>query len=136
MDRRAFLGGATGTVALGLARGAGAAVEAGVKLKVLVPGMPPDEMAQLKAAAPNVELVVCGSGEEAIAKAADADGSYGFVGGELIRVAKKLRWVQVASAGVEGVVTIPELQRSSIVLTNMQRIYAPEISDQALDRKS
>src|SRR5262249_26091346 len=41
-------------------------------------------------------------------------------------------WVQQPSAGVETVATIPELRERPITLTNMQRIYAPEIADQAM----
>src|SRR4051812_19563882 len=49
-----------------------------------------------------------------------------------IRSGKNLRWVQQGSAGVEGVVAIPELVERDIVLTNMQRTFAPEIADQAI----
>ena len=41
--------------------------------------MKPDELAELKAVAPSVRLVECKNEQEAIAQAADADASYGFL---------------------------------------------------------
>jgi phosphoglycerate dehydrogenase-like enzyme len=94
--------------------------------------MAPEELADLRAAAPRAEVVECKSPEEALAKIGDADATYGLISPELLRAGKKLRWIQMPSAGVEHVVSIPELLHSSVVLTNMQGIYAPEIADQAL----
>jgi phosphoglycerate dehydrogenase-like enzyme len=128
MDRRTFISSAAAAASLGTLGEA----QAQKKLKVLIPAMTPEQLAELRAAAPNVELVVCKDGAEVLANAADAEGSYGFVSADLLKAAKKLRWIQIGSAGVEGVVTIPGLAESDITLTNMQRIYAPEIADQAL----
>ena len=127
MDRRLFL---TGAAAASLA--ANEAAQAQARVKVLIPALTPEQLAELKAAAPRANLVICNSPAEALAQIADADATYGFVSAELIRAGKKLRWIQMPSAGVEHVVTIPELANSSITLTNMQGIFAPEISDQAL----
>lgn len=130
MDRRTFLGGAT-VATLGLTAGA-QEIAAAPKVKVLIPGFSPEQMAELHEAAPNADLVVIANDADLLANAADAEGSYGFTSPAFLRAAKKLKWVQVASAGVEGVVNIPELRDSNIILTNMQGIYAPEIADQAL----
>ena len=46
--------------------------------------------------------------------------------------AKKLRWIQTRSAGVWEWVSWPELVESPVVLTNMQRIYSPGISETAI----
>jgi phosphoglycerate dehydrogenase-like enzyme len=62
----------------------------------------------------------------------DADAAFGFIDAQHIRAGNKLRWVQQSSAGVEGVVNIPELVERDIILTNMQRTFAPEIADQAI----
>ena len=75
---------------------------------------------------------MCRSEAEAIGQAAGAVASYGFISRDVIRAGKSLRWVQQPSAGVEGLMEIPELIEGDIVLTNMQRVYAPEIADQAL----
>jgi phosphoglycerate dehydrogenase-like enzyme len=45
--------------------------------------------------------------------------------------AKQLRWIQWGAAGVEGILW-PELVERPVVLTNMQRIYAPVISETAI----
>ena len=78
---------------------------------------------------PEVELVVA---KDSLEQVRDVDASFGFIDAAHIRAGKKLRWVQQGSAGVEGVVSIPELVERDIVLTNMQRILAPEIADQAI----
>ena len=78
---------------------------------------------------PEVELVVA---KDSLEQVRDVDAAFGFIDAAHIRAGKKLRWVQQGSAGVEGVVTIPELVERDIVLTNMQRIFAPEIADQAI----
>jgi phosphoglycerate dehydrogenase-like enzyme len=132
MNRRTFLTGATAAAALAASGSAARAAQNGKKLKVLIPTMSPEQLAELETAAPNVELVVCRNGKEAVEKVKDADASYGFITTDLIRAGQKLKWVQQGSAGVETVVNIPELVNSEIVLTNMQRVLGPEIADQAM----
>ncbi|HEU4752899.1 MAG TPA: D-2-hydroxyacid dehydrogenase [Armatimonadota bacterium] len=128
MDRRTFITGAAGAAALAAGRGTAAQK----RLKVLIPAMSPEQIADLKATAPNVELIVCKNTDEALAQVADADGVYGLITPEIIRAGKKLKWVQTGSAGVENYVTIPELVNSDIVLTNMQKMFGPQISDHAM----
>jgi len=94
--------------------------------------MKPEELADLKSAAPSVQLVECKSEEEAIRHVVDAHASYGFLSQSVIRAGKSLTWVQQPSAGVEHLVEMPELLKSDIILTNMQRAYGPEIADQAM----
>jgi phosphoglycerate dehydrogenase-like enzyme len=101
-------------------------------LKVLIPPTDTADFEDLRAAAPSAELVVCRSQREAQEKVAEAHATYGFITPALIRNGPHLRWVQQPSAGVETVVTIPELVERPIILTNMQRVYAPEIADQAI----
>jgi phosphoglycerate dehydrogenase-like enzyme len=102
------------------------------RLKVIVPPMSPAGLDDLKAAAPDVDLVVCRSEAEAIEHAPGAVACYGYITRGFIRGSKSLRWVQHPSAGVEGLMEIPELVEGDMVLTNMQRAYAPEIADQAI----
>lgn len=135
MNRRAFLSTATASAAAALATTATSAAPPAAdsrSLKILIPSMDPDQIAGLKSVAPRAELVVCKDGRQALENAAEADASYGFITRPIIQAGKKLKWVQQGSAGVEHVVTIPELVESDIVLTNMQRIYGPEIADQAM----
>src|SRR5262249_6111000 len=49
---------------------------------------------------------------------------------EIVKAGARLRWIQSRGAGVEKEL-FPELIHSKIVLTNTQRIYGPEVADQA-----
>ena len=127
MNRRTFLAGTTGAVTLATTLGASA--PPGDRKKVLIPQWEPERIEDLKAAVPGVELLVAKDSREQIR---DVDAAFGFIDEAHIRAGKKLRWVQQGSAGVEGVVGIPELAERDIMLTNMQRTFAPEIADQAI----
>src|SRR5437867_624755 len=107
MNRRSFLAGTTAIAALATAETARA--RESKTLTVLIPATPPDQLAELKAAAPGVELVVCRDAREALEQASNADASYGFITRDIIRAGKRLRWVQQPSAGVEQLMQIPEL---------------------------
>jgi phosphoglycerate dehydrogenase-like enzyme len=102
------------------------------RLKVILPATDPEPLSELQAAAPGAELVQCRNEDEAVERVIDADASYGFITSRVVRAGKSLKWVQQPSAGVEHLMKIPELVRSDIILTNMQRAYAPEIADQAM----
>ncbi len=130
MNRRLFL--AASTSAAAVAPLAPALARQSGRLKVIVPPMGPAELADLRAAAPTLDLVECRSEADAIENAPGAAACYGFITPGVIRGGKSLKWVQQASAGVEGLLEIPELVESEIVLTNMQRAYGPEIADQAI----
>ena len=130
MNRRHFLAASAASTALAAA--ATASAQASEQLKVIVPTMKPEELADLKAVAPFVLLVECKNEDEAIRQVVDAHASYGFLSQAVIRAGKSLRWVQQPSAGVEHLVEMPELLERDITLTNMQRAYGPEIADQAL----
>lgn len=125
MKRRSFL---AATAATSLIAGARASSTT-KRLRVLIPEFPPDQLAELKAAAPDIDLVVP---TDPVREVVDADATYGFISPEILRAGKNLKWVQIGSAGVEGVVSLPGLVESPIVLTNMQRAYGPEIADQAI----
>ncbi len=133
MNRRRFLAASTSATAVAAGPGAALAFDrpAG-RLKVIVPPMTPPQIADLRAAAPALELVECQGEAEALEHAPDAAACYGLITPAVIRAGKSLRWVQQPSAGVEGLLEIPELVNGPIVLTNMQRAYGPEIADQAI----
>ncbi len=65
----------------------------------------------------------------------DADGFVGHITPEQVRVAKKLKWVHVMSAGVEDVLFLSggnDLRDSNIILTNNKIVQGPEIADHAM----
>ena len=83
---------------------------------------------------PQVKLVQA-SGADLTREIVDADG---FVGGPLsaaqIQSAKKLRWVQAFSAGVENQLFLTgntAMRDSAIVLTNNRIAEGPELADHA-----
>jgi len=130
MKRRHFLAVSAATTALGATTGAPARTSK--PLRVIIPPTGPEALAELKAAAPSVELIQCRNEDEAFGQASNADAVYALITPQVIRAGKSLRWVQQPSAGVEHLLEIPELIERDIILTNMQRVYGPEIADQAM----
>ncbi len=101
---------------------------------VCVPGSLAADLADLPERNPNLRLVSGDTAADLVARAGECDGLVGLWGedvADVVRAGKKLRWVQVGSAGVEGYVSVPELRDSEIVLTNAQIIQGPEIADHA-----
>jgi phosphoglycerate dehydrogenase-like enzyme len=130
MNRRTFIS-ATAAAAT-LASASTSHAKPPKRVKVLIPATDAEPLSDLHAAAPDAELVQCRSEDEAVAEVMDADACYGFLSPRVIRTGKSLRWIQQPSAGVEHLIEIPELLQRDVVLTNMQRAYAPEIADQAI----
>ena len=100
--------------------------------KILVTGVTPDGIAELQTASPGATIVGA-SDQELMAHVADADAIIGTINPELVRAGKKLKWVQIGSAGVERYLHLstPELKDSNIILTNGKIIQGPEIADHA-----
>ncbi len=97
--------------------------------KILVVGMA-DAIPALQSVSPNVK-VVAGENGKLVEQIVDADAIFGTISPELFRAAKKLKWVQTYSAGVETF-RFPEFTNSNVVLTNCKIIQGPEIADHAL----
>lgn len=94
----------------------------------IVPGLPPGQagVTPVTPDAPTADA----QRKELLREVADADA---FIGGptrEVIQAGKKLKWVQVLSAGVEAY-RYPELLNSDILLTNGKKIASPGIADHA-----
>ena len=101
--------------------------------KILVMGGP-EVVTQLQKAAPEVRIVPI-THDNAMQEIADADGFVGDIRPEEVRAAKKLKWVQVMSAGAEHVLFLSgsnDLRDSNIVLTNNKVVQGPEIADHAM----
>jgi phosphoglycerate dehydrogenase-like enzyme len=97
---------------------------------VLVTGASGAEVKELQAAAPLAKVVSASGEAEVRQEIAEADG---FIGGptpELMRIGKKLKWIQVGSAGVDNI-RFPELTQRDLTLTNCKIIQGPEIADHA-----
>lgn len=70
------------------------------------------------------------AGDRLVDQVADADAIFGTINPQLFHAAKKLKWVQIYSAGVETY-RFPEMVKSDVILTNCKVIQGPEIADHA-----
>ena len=101
--------------------------------KILVDGNPA-LAAELQSASPNAKVIAV-TPQTVMREIADADAYIGSIRPEQVRAGKKLKWVQIMSAGVENVLFksgTTDLRDSKIVLTNNKIVQGPEIADHAL----
>ena len=75
-----------------------------------------------------VETVVVKSEEDILSAIDDADAYFGGMTAQILKAAKKLRWVQATSAGLDGYY-FPELRKSDLTVTNIRGIYSDVIAD-------
>jgi phosphoglycerate dehydrogenase-like enzyme len=81
---------------------------------------------------PDVTFVEAPRVAEQVAEIADADAYIGRIPREVFLAAgPQLRWVHSTGAGVETVVSTPELVDSDIILTNTRGAHAPCIAEHA-----
>jgi phosphoglycerate dehydrogenase-like enzyme len=111
------------------APGKGAAVD---RLKIVTrEQIPESDQERIRGLRSGLELKLCPSEEEFHRGVADAHVLYGRFSRSDFAAAKQLKWIQFIAAGVESILW-PELVESPVVLTNMQRVYAPAISETAI----
>jgi phosphoglycerate dehydrogenase-like enzyme len=115
---------------LALAATAAVVISSAQPKKVVFAGGGPEiRVEDLQAAAPNLRIVRA-TPETLAQELADADGVIGAIRPEHFRAAKKLKWLQTTSAGVEGVL-YPEMVDSAVVVTNAKNVFGPQIADHA-----
>ena len=100
--------------------------------KVVVIGADAGRQASLQSAAPGLTVVVARDRAEALREVVDADAVIGGCAADLLAAGPQLRWIQHFSAGVERCVSIPGFASRGIVLTNMQKIAGPVMSEHVL----
>lgn len=61
----------------------------------------------------------------------DADVVYGWPKLEQFQAAKQLKWIQIPSAGVEMICSVPEMVESDVVVTNSRGAHARVIAEHA-----
>lgn len=91
-------------------------------------GIPASCQEKIRSYSSTVELALCRSDEEFHREVAGAHVIYGDFSREDFAAAKQLRWIQYTAAGVEHILW-PELVEGPVVLTNMQKMYSPTISE-------
>jgi phosphoglycerate dehydrogenase-like enzyme len=89
----------------------------------------PHEIQKIKSASAKakVELTICNSHDEFNEKLKDAEVVYGSIRADSLERAKNLQWLQAGEAGMENM--DPALRKSSVVVTNYQRIFAHGITE-------
>ena len=100
--------------------------------KVVVVGADAGRQAWLQSAAPGLTVVVARDRAEAFREVADADAVIGSCAADLVAAGPHLRWIQHLAAGVERCVSIPGFAERDIVLTNMQKVAGPVMSEHVL----
>jgi phosphoglycerate dehydrogenase-like enzyme len=99
-------------------------------LKIVLGFRPNDaQLATFRSAYPDVEFVGADSPQEIFREIADADAFFGNPSREAFLAAKKLRWIQAPSAGIEFVHGVPELVESDVQLTNARGAHAATIAE-------
>jgi hypothetical protein len=100
--------------------------------KVVLMGADAERVAWMQEAAPGVTLVAARERADAVREAADADVVIGECVPEVIAAGPRIRWVQRMYAGVERCIAQPVFSERGIVLTNMQKVAGPVMSEHVL----
>lgn len=140
LSRRVFLSGAAATPALATPQLVAQfdpplerirIVTAASSYVVPPPQFSPEEIAMIRSQGSHVDLAIPAGREELDRLLPDADVVFGSLTPEMFATARKLRWLQATEAGVDKLL-FPELVESPVVVTNMQRVFAPAISETAI----
>ena len=99
---------------------------------IVVRVLRPENLAPLQAAAGDIRLIGAANDAEALAAVGDATALLGFCSADLLAAGKKLRWIQLYSAGAEYCVDEPRVGSGEILLTNMQRVSSPQIAEHVI----
>ncbi len=99
--------------------------------RIVVPNLMPAQLLELKRIAPEVLFIPVKTSDEAAREAGNADAILGFCSPAIVKAGQKLRWIQIAHAGVDTEL-VPELVSSSIAVTNLQRVHGPNVGDQGM----
>ena len=84
--------------------------------------------ARLAAALPELMVVVAETAEEAARVAPEADAAFGTIPPEILRLTKRLRWLQAPQAAPPAGYYYPELVAHSAAVTNFREIYNDHIA--------
>lgn len=85
---------------------------------------------QIEAVSEQLHVIEAQNSAEALRNIGDTDVVFGGFNRTLFENAKQLKWVQVLSAGVDGLL-FPEFVQSDVVLTSAKGFVGPHLADQA-----
>lgn len=100
--------------------------------RIVVRTASPQQLVALRQVAPGVELLPARDDAEALAAIPGAQGLVGFCSPELVAAGEALRWIQIYSAGAGSCVAVPGVRERQLIVTNMQKLSSPEISEHVL----
>ena len=87
-----------------------------------------EQQQQIESVSDELSLVKPRNSEEALREIADTDIVFGGFNRSLFENAKQLKWVQVLSAGVDGLL-FPEFAKSDVILTSAKGFVGPHLAD-------
>jgi phosphoglycerate dehydrogenase-like enzyme len=81
---------------------------------------------------PDLEFVHCPKREDTLEMIADADIYLGWLNEEILAAAKKLKWVQSPSTGINYYLAIPEFVESDVLLTSARGTHGACLAESVL----
>lgn len=91
-----------------------------------------ESLPELRERYPDIEFAYCPERSEVAGMIGDADVYVGSLNSEIFSAAKKLKWIQSASSGMNGFLAIPELVASDVLLTSASGTHGPGLAESAL----
>jgi phosphoglycerate dehydrogenase-like enzyme len=102
-----------------------------MKLLIWYAGLADELVKQIReVAAGRVEVVTASNEEEAIQMVTDAEILFGSSSRKVVQRGERLRWIQAASAGMDGWIH-PEMVERGIVMTNASGVFALQVAEHA-----
>jgi phosphoglycerate dehydrogenase-like enzyme len=98
-------------------------------MKVLLGSIEGERFFDILNDVPGVEIVHASTPDEMMAHAADVEVIYARPTAEFLAAAKKLRFIQAPSAGVDFLMNFPELVECDIPLANTRGAHGPSIAE-------
>ena len=95
---------------------------------LLIGGGAPDLISQVRSLYPSLQILSGQQLKENPSTLPTIDAAYGWLTKDQIAGAANLRWLQLASAGVNGVIT-PEIKARDLIITNAKGIHAEPITE-------
>lgn len=89
-------------------------------------------IADLQKEFPSLSFAYCATQEELPAAIADAEIYVGWLNADVFKAAKKLRWIQSPSSGIDFYLTIPGLVQGDVLLTSASGTHAVPLAESAL----
>lgn len=97
------------------------------KIRALIASDSPALLEHIRAHSDRVEIVTPAQVETQPDLLGQVDIAYGWLRGDQLARATRLRWLQTGGAGVEGL--IPHVQAGDLILTNARGVGAPPITE-------